>query len=191
MASELELTSFLIKFKQLCNAGLEASLLMKSTNGIASVSLEVTLGALLESSPKADQYVASVTKKKRKRSPAYYRRQDLRRNARMSSFSDESTNAAVEVNIGEKGANTCTSEVKKVTVNAEADVADRDQTDESMSDELDTELEEGVIKINSDSMMTATEMDVSEQLDSLIKESRRNRDIWDQQRYKEQNTGIS
>ena len=60
-----------------------------------------------------------------------------------------------------------------------------------MSDELDTELEEGVIKINSDSMMTATEMDVSEQLDSLIKESRRNRDIWDQQRYKEKNTGIS
>ena len=60
-----------------------------------------------------------------------------------------------------------------------------------MSDELDTELEEGVIKINSDSIMTATEMDVSEQLDSLIKESRRNRDIWDQQRYKEKNTGIS
>ena len=191
MDSELELTSFLTKFKQLCNAGLEASLLMKSTNGIASVSLEVTLGALLESSPKADQYVPFVTKKKRKRSPAYYRRQDLRRNARMSSLSDESTNAAVEVNIGEKGANTCTSEVKKVTVNAEADVADRDQTDESMSDELDTELEDGVIKINSDSIMTATEMDVSEQLDSLIKESRRNRDIWDQQRYKEQNTGIS
>ena len=48
-----------------------------------------------------------------------------------------------------------------------------------MNDELDTELEDGVIKINSDSIMTAIEMDVSEQLDSLIKESRRNRDVWD------------
>ena len=77
MATELELNSFLTKFKQLCNAGFEASLQLNSKNGYATVSLEVKLGAL-QSSPNATQ---SSFKQKRRRSPAYYRRQEARRNA--------------------------------------------------------------------------------------------------------------
>ena len=149
MASELELTSFLTKFKQLCNAGLEASLLLKSKNGIASVSLEVTPGPLLESSPKANQGDAAATKRKRKRSPAYYRRQNNRRNARMS---NESPNAAVEVGVHEINDDMLTSEDKEVTDDAEADITD--QTDESVSDELDTGSDDEVIEVDSDSLKT-------------------------------------
>ena len=183
MASELELTSFLTKFKQLCNAGLEASLLLKSKNGIASVSLEVTLGPLLESSPKANQGDAAATKRKRKRSPAYYRRQNNRRNARMS---NESQNAAVEVGVHEINDDMLTSEDKEVTDDTEADITG--QTDKSVSD---TSSDDEVIEVDSDSLKTGTEMDLSEQLDSLIRESRRNRDIWDQLKCTEENMGIS
>ena len=46
MATELELSSFLTKFKQLCSAGFEACLQLNSKGGDASLSLEVKLGPL-------------------------------------------------------------------------------------------------------------------------------------------------
>ena len=82
-----------------------------------------------------------------------------------------------------------TSEDKEVTDDTEADITD--QTDESVSDELDTGSDDEVIEVDSDSLKTGTEMDLSEQLESLIRESRRNRCIWDQLKCTEENTGIS
>ena len=148
--------------------------------------MPVTLGFFLESSPKANEGDKSATKRKRKRSPAYYGRQTNRRNARMSK---ESPNAAVEVGVHENNDDMLTSEDKEVADDAEDDITD--QTDESVSDEHDTGSDDEVIKVDSDSLKTGTEMDLSEQLDSLIRESRRNRDIWDKLKCTEENTGIS
>ena len=48
MVTEVELNSFLTKFKQLCKAGFEATMQLKSRNGIAAFTLDVTLGPLLQ-----------------------------------------------------------------------------------------------------------------------------------------------
>ena len=72
-----ELNSFITKFKLLCSAGLNASLQIDSKDGCATVTvcLSVEVG-----------YLPSVTPagkpKKQKRSPAYYRRQERRKEAK-------------------------------------------------------------------------------------------------------------
>ena len=66
MAKELELNSFLIKFTQLCNAGLEAKLQLNCKNGHASVSLEVMLWPLQSTSNMSLGGVSSSFKQKRK-----------------------------------------------------------------------------------------------------------------------------
>ena len=70
-----ELNSFITKFKSLCSAGFNASLQINSKDGCATVSLSVEVG-----------YLPSVTPagkpKKQKRSPAYYRRQERRKEAK-------------------------------------------------------------------------------------------------------------
>ena len=98
MAKELELNSFLIKFTQLCNAGLEAKLQLNCKNGHASVSLEVMLGPLQSTSNVSLGGVSSSFKQKRNRSSSYYRRQESRRNAsKQSTFNGHSMTAAEEV----------------------------------------------------------------------------------------------
>ena len=74
MATNFEINSFLTKFKQLCSDGFNASLQFRSENGNAIVSFKVDLGKLCL--PPISQPV------RRRRSPAYYRRQDKRREAR-------------------------------------------------------------------------------------------------------------
>ena len=95
-ANELEVNSFLTKFKHLSNAGFEASLRLNCINGHTTVSLDVKLGPLQESSSGSLREITTI-KLKRKRSPAYYRRQEARRNARLTSTSQDFINAAEEV----------------------------------------------------------------------------------------------
>ena len=94
--NELELNSFLTKFKLLCNAGFKASLRLDCSNGQAKVSLDVSLGSLQGLSNGSASDSTSV-KQKRKRSPAYYRRQEVRRKARLLSTSATDIKVAEEV----------------------------------------------------------------------------------------------
>ena len=64
--------------------------------------MEVTLGPLKH----AGGPCKTPTKKKRRRSPAYYRRREARRNARIKSTRNKSINAAVEVEIDVKDVDT-------------------------------------------------------------------------------------
>ena len=69
MVTELELNSFLIKFKQLCKAGFEATMQLRSRNRIAAITLDVTLGPLQHAGGPCE----TPTKQKRTRSPAHHR----------------------------------------------------------------------------------------------------------------------
>ena len=87
MTTNFELNSFLTKFKQMCSAGFKASLHLRSENGNAFVSFEADLGKL---APPC-----------RRRSPAYYRRQNKRReerNACLASEMQTTGEAACKVN---------------------------------------------------------------------------------------------
>ena len=168
MATELELSSFLTKFKQLCSAGYEATLVLKSTNGQASVSLDVKLGTVESSSINAPSTgVSSAFKPRRKRSPAYHRRQELRRNVRKSvheaaaKVADDDMN---KIDVGQISTNiVCEADTKVLEVNI-------DQAEES----LDSEIE--------DDNMNDKEYDLSEELNNLIMESKRKRDNWEKRK---------
>ena len=69
-----EMESFTIKFKSLLNAGCKATLNFKADNGHLSVSLSADLPVLPPSKAWQEPYV----RPRRKRGPAYYRRQKRR-----------------------------------------------------------------------------------------------------------------
>ena len=92
----MELISFLTKFKQLCNAGLKASLQLNCEDRKTLVTLEVALGPL-QSTVNSPPAASSTFKQRRKRSPAYFRRQELRRNAVKQPTINDVIIAAVEV----------------------------------------------------------------------------------------------
>ena len=178
MVTEVELSSFLTKFKHLCNAGFEASLQLTSRNGYATVSLEVALGPL-ESTSNTSNDVKSPLKPKRKRSPAYFRRQEIRRNA----AKHLSTTAAVEVVVD--------------TEDTDIDHVNSSLVNEALWNEADTEqvsTEENIMAVDSlrndvyaenreevpqDAGSLGDSRDLSMQLEHIIKESERNRNIWD------------
>ena len=163
MVTELELSSFLTKFKRLCNAGLEASLKLNCKNGQTSVSLDVVLGPLQSTlNATTNTSSPSAVKQRRKRSPAYYRRQELRRAAAKQPTNNDSTVEADEVDI--------------VMSDEELDEADEVfnenaiVTEESLDDTI--EEDENELEYEADN-------DIGLELEQLINESKRKRDVWD------------
>ena len=70
--ADKELESFIMKFKSLSVAGLQANLHAKTINGIVSINLMATIGTLETAEVKAERF---------KRGPSYMRRQERRRNS--------------------------------------------------------------------------------------------------------------
>ena len=75
MASSYEIDSFVLKFRNLCHAGLKATLTLEADNGQAFVSLKAGLGCLLPPFPPPPTPVYPS----HPRSPSYYRRQERRK----------------------------------------------------------------------------------------------------------------
>ena len=73
----LEMGSFMTKFKSLLNAGCKATLNFKADNGHLCVSLSADINVLPSSRPRQGPSVVHP----RKRGPAYFRRQQRRHNA--------------------------------------------------------------------------------------------------------------
>ena len=82
MSASVELESFIAKFRYLCSAGYQASLSLKSENGIARVSFDVTLGFV---PPPVSLPPPVSPSQQRHRSPAYLRRLKRRKEARQNS----------------------------------------------------------------------------------------------------------
>ena len=170
MATEIELTSFLTKFKHLCNAGFQASLHLNCKDGKATVSLEVDLGSLQCS---LSTESSSETSKKKRRSPSYYRRQAVRRKARQELFIG-SNSAAVEVAIDNEECDCSRSSENE----AEGQVSESDMDSEESIDGTDTQVHTDVIQ----QCLTSSEAELSKQLKNLILESEKKRNIWDRRK---------
>ena len=82
VSASVELESFIAKFRYLCSAGYQASLSLKSENGIARVSFDVTLGFV---PPPVSLPPPVSPSQQRHRSPAYLRRLKRRKEARQNS----------------------------------------------------------------------------------------------------------
>ena len=82
-ASNWELDSFLSKFKYLSSAGFKASIIFKTENFTTHVSLDGEVPCLLP--PCNFPPPSNVVSSPRRRSPAYYRRLQRRREARTKS----------------------------------------------------------------------------------------------------------
>ena len=168
MATDLEPSSFLTKFKHLCSSGYEATLQLKSLNGHASVTLDVKLGFVQVTSTAPS--VNNSSARKRKRSPSYYRRQELRRNARKSPNVKVNESPVAAAEVAKDGMNENCREPAASNLKYEADevlVIDKDQAEES----LDTVIENEYVCYE--------ENELREELDMLIKDSELKRCIWE------------
>ena len=92
-----ELDSFLLKFKHLQFAGIEATLTVESKNGEAFVTLKAGLGYLQPpiGFPPPPEYHGRP--RRVNRGPAYFRRQERRKAARVEAADQENTSLAVQV----------------------------------------------------------------------------------------------
>ena len=86
MAADIELESFILKFKHLCSAGINASLNVNSFHGKAVITLHAELGSF-----NAPEKVAQTPSKHR--SPSYHRRLARRKAARMENVTNLSDGA--------------------------------------------------------------------------------------------------
>ena len=165
----MKLHSFLTKFKVFYNAGFKASLQLDCSNGQAKVSLDVSLWSLqgLSNGSVSDTSV----KQKRKRLPAYYRRQEVRRKAKLSSTSTTDIKAAEEVAV-EAESQMCGTEV-----NQAEEVCIESIEDSELSVDNEKVAEDCEHHVQQD-----LDEDLSEQLQNLIMESQRSREDWDQRK---------
>ena len=129
---------------------------MDCSNGQAKVSLDVSLGSIqgLSNGSVSDTSV----KQKRKRSPAYYRRQEVRRKARLSSTSTTDIKAAEEVAV-EAESQMCGTEVNQAE---EVCIESIEDSELSVDNEMVAEDCEDYVQQDLDE-------DLSEQLKNLIK----------------------
>ena len=94
-----EVDSFVTKLKFLTSAGCKASVNITSDGGQVRVTLSADLGFCVP--PPVDQ-AHSVLPSRRKRGPAYQRRQQRRQNVSISSTTDPTENVQDQVAIEEK-----------------------------------------------------------------------------------------
>ena len=102
MTSTNEIESFVLKFKNLCHAGLKATLTLEAENGEAFVSLKAGIGCLHPPFPPPH----SPGYPSQPRSPSYYRRQERRKAttaaAKQSSVAEETQTNEIKENVANK-----------------------------------------------------------------------------------------
>ena len=178
---DVEIDSFLKKFKMLRNAGYNASLNFESKLGEVFISLNCKVGRLLPppTSP------ASVVSKQR--SPSYYRRLAHRKAVR--DLGSESSVVAEQVDVASNNV----INISEDTEEAEADDGAEGSTviivenEEDGADAETSDNEEDNVEDENVSHDTEISEDISEQLDALIQESKNQRERWDRLKDSEPN----
>ena len=166
-----EIDSFVQKFKLLRGAGIEASLNIETKLGEVSISLNCKVGRNIPPPPPIPK-LPSVPASKVYRSPSYYRRQ-VRRKAEREAGRESSSTDKAKIEETPKMAKTCIEE---------------DKGDDTAKDDSDSNVED-TIGVMSNGRMEETEEvivdtdddddDLSLQLQSIIKQSQENRDLWE------------
>ena len=163
--ADIEIDSFVRKFKLLRGAGIEASLTFETKLGEVCITLNCKVGRnVLPPVPKSP----IVAPGKRYRSPSYYRRQARRKAEReVLGESFEARSVADEANIAGKA------ETEKMDEKA-VEAKEENVSDVDVIDEMDSN--DSVIHSEAEEVL---EEDLREQLNSIIRQSQENRDIWD------------
>ena len=179
--TEFELNSLISKFKHLCNAGFEASLLVSSKDGQASVSLKVELGHVFHSPNGSTAGENKNSKQRKKRPPAYYRRQKKRRDARKKEMINSTTaaeNATATRNLVVNESSSDDSDAAECKLALISSVNEK-MVSESSIKNIAAETEDVVFAVERDDDMNKG---LKEQLELLIRESQRKRDVWEEMR---------
>ena len=181
--TEFELNSLISKFKHLCNAGFEASLLVSSKDGQASVSLKVELGKVFHS-PKDSTAGDQNSKQRKKRPPAYFRRQKQRRDARKKEIikptEAAAENATAMRNLVVYESSTDDSNAAECKLPLISSV-NKEMVSESSTKNIAAETEDVVFAAESED--DEVNGGLKEQLELLIRESQRKRNVWEEMRF--------
>ena len=171
--ADIKIDSFVRKFKLLRGAGVEASLNVETKLGEVCISLSCKIGRdILPPTPKSPTDATATSRKYR--SPAYYRRQARRKAARQAQCEAEESSVAVEAcqvdNTNEVG-------TSDDGVMDESTLMDKDDsvTDVEVMDDM--ELSEKTVE--SEEVTEKSTDQISLELDSLIRQSKENRERWD------------
>ena len=180
--ADKEIDSFVLKFKTLRAAGIEATLNVETKLGEVSISINCKVGRDLPP-PLLMSPSGTVISRKPYRSPSYYRRQARRRAERK---------AQMVVELKPPSADQADDEVTEEVSTEEEIETDQNQTvmDEVTGTEEElmdsSEDEETKVDIELDQKQLKTELDstepkscISMQLDDLIQQSKKNRDLWE------------
>ena len=171
--ADSEIESFVRKFKLLRSAGIEASLSLETKLGEVSISLNCKVGRDVLPPP-------PLVTSKSYRSPSYYRRQARRRAKREDQCLNENS----------------LSLAGQATEEAAEEAATEDETESSIVDDVtwlndetadsEDEKNEVEIKVEKENMIQSSKLNtdvpddgIGKQLDSLIRQSRKNRDLWE------------
>ena len=185
--ADSEIDSFVWKFKLLRCAGKEASLKLETKLGEVYISLNCKVGRDVPPPLVSPSPIVVAGNSKTHRSPSYYRRQARRRADKEAQILSDNSSSSV--------AGQATQEVNEdVVIKEETEVRDSDAVDDvaCMDDETtDDEDEEGEetevmmeVERGKISQTNKVETDeplcgISMQLDHMIKQSQKNRDLWD------------
>ena len=169
--ADSEIDSFLQKFKLLRGAGIEASLNFTTKLGEVWITLNCKVGRNVPPPQSKPAAVAAVSKKYR--SPSYYRRQVRRKAERdANSQSSKEDSLAEQANEHESADETETSE-------DEIDNSAQVTKDGNVSAGVKQESEVNDRSEDDDEVLQKPNEDLSLQLDNMIRESQKNRDLWD------------
>ena len=174
--ADIELDSFVRKFKLLRDAGYEASLSFNTSLGEVHINLSCKVGRVVPPPPSPPAQMVSSSQKYR--SPSYYRRQ-ARRRAQRESLPDTNVNVADEVKddvvepaeevIHDLALSNDASVTEVEDVEAATEYSGMKDASESSSSE---EEDNGDVEIEN-------EDDLGVQLKAIIHESKLNREKWD------------
>ena len=181
--ADAEIESFVKKFKLLRGAGMEASLKLETKLGEVFISINCKVGR--DMPPPTLSPAAHVNPSKIRRSPSYFRRQVRRRAIReahtidVTSASSAAEEATAQVVAEEVAFQNC---MKSAAVDDGTDINEETEEDTEKEDEeteVVAEIDQGMLYQKNS--MEAIEPDIclSMELDSLIRQSEKNRDLWE------------
>ena len=140
--AHLEIDSFVLKFRNLCSAGYNATLSVEAENGKASICLKADLGNIPPSFPHPHSYGPPS---RSHRGPSYHRRQE-RRKAAAAAATLDATNKADKAGIHNDGAEIAPSTpilVSEEDIEVDKEADENIETDETVqsAEKLDTLFE--------------------------------------------------
>ena len=178
-----EIDSFVQKFKLLRNAGFEASLQFETKLGEVWISISCKVGRDVMPPPmpppSSSQFVVAS---KLHRSPSYYRRL-ARRKAKREACVDDEKSMPPKADQDQIMQNAVEADnYNAVKESTHSTVVDSDASEDDIENELGERdaVMADVIEVDSvGTVVSNADADIGAQLDSIIRQSQTNRDLWD------------